>query len=381
MIYFDNAATTFPKPSPVYAAVNDYMRNIGVGAGRSAHRQSVAASRIMFDAREKLAALFGARNADRIIFTPSATESLNLAILGSIKQGETVVVSSLEHNSVMRPLRFLQNERQVKVEIVPCGPLGTFNLALWEKALEKRPAGVIVNHGSNVIGSIAPLNSIGALCRKYSTRFFVDAAQTAGLVPIDIEDAAIDFLAFSGHKNLYGIQGIGGLYIREGCEPRPLVFGGTGSRSESDEQPQFMPDKYESGTQNMPGIASLAAGVDHILKTGIAGIFNHGSNLSTTLLDGLHSLSRIHIYGPQTPAIMLPTISITIEGVDNAAVAQRLNDEFSIAVRVGLHCAPNAHRTIGTFPAGTIRVSAGYYNTEEEGEKLIAALAMICKNY
>lgn len=380
MIYFDNAATTFPKPPEVYAAVNDYMRTVGVGAGRSAHGQAVAASRIMFDTREKLAGLFGVRDAGRIVFTPSATESLNLAILGSVKHGETVVVSSLEHNSAMRPLRFLQNERQVKVEIVPCGPQGTFDLTLWEKALQKGPADVIVNHGSNVIGSIAPLNSIGALCRKHGARFFVDAAQTAGLVPIDVEESAIDFLAFSGHKNLYGIQGTGGLYIREGCDPQPLIFGGTGSRSESDEQPQFMPDRYESGTQNMPGIASLATGVDYVLKTGMADIYNHGSKLAGTLLDRLHLLPRIQIYGPQAPGKKLPTTSITIEGIDNATVAQRLNDEFSIAVRVGLHCAPNAHRTIGTFPGGTIRISLGYFNTEDESDKLIAALTEICKS-
>jgi selenocysteine lyase/cysteine desulfurase len=280
----------------------------------------------------------------------------------------------------MRPLRFLQNERQVKIEIVPCDSHGAFDLPLWEKTLQKRPKNVVVNHGSNIIGSIAPLKELGALCRKYGSRFFVDAAQTAGLVSIDVEDANIDFLAFSGHKNLYGLQGTGGLYIREGCDPPPLAFGGTGSRSESDEQPLFMPDRYESGTQNMPGIASLAAGTEFVMKTGSAAIFDHGSNLAGVLLDALCSISRIHVYGPRTPKNMLPTISITIEGIDNAAVAQRLNDEFSIAVRVGLHCAPVAHRTIGTFPSGTIRISLGYFNTEKDCAVLIAALIKICKS-
>lgn len=379
MLYFDNAATTFPKPVQVYTAVNDYMRTVGVGAGRSAHRQAVDASRTMFGTRERLAAIFGVRDACRLVFTASATESLNLAILGSVKPGDRIVVSSLEHNSVMRPLRFLQNERQAIVETIPCNQQGAFDLSLWESVLQKRPENVVVNHGSNVIGSIAPVKAIGGLCRKYGARFFVDAAQTAGLIPIDVEDANIDFLAFSGHKNLYGLQGTGGLYIREGCDPPPLKFGGTGSRSESDEQPLFLPDRYESGTQNLPGIASLAAGAEFVMKTGIAAIFDHGSKLAGALLNGLCSIARIHIYGPQTPENMLPTVSLTVEGLDNAAVAQRLNDEFSIAVRVGLHCAPVAHRTIGTFPNGTIRISLGFFNTEEECAVLIAALKKICK--
>jgi cysteine desulfurase / selenocysteine lyase len=378
-IYFDNAATTFPKPEQVYKAVNDYMHTIGVGAGRSAHRQAVAANGIMFDVRERLAAMFGARDGSRIIFTPGATASLNLALLGTVKPGELVAVSSLEHNAVMRPLRVLQDERQVKVEIIPCTPQGMFELPRWEKALQKRPKHVVVNHGSNVIGSIAPLSALGALCRKYGARFIVDAAQTAGLIPLDVEESAIDFLAFSGHKNLYGLQGTGGLYIRDGYDPQPLFFGGTGSRSESDEQPLFMPDRYESGTQNMPGIASLAAGTDYILKTGITSIFDHDSKLAGMLLDALRSIPKVRIYGPQTPGKMLPTISITLEGMDNAVVAQRLNDEYSIAVRVGLHCAPNAHRTIGTFPFGTIRISFGFFTTEEECKTLIAAVTKICK--
>lgn len=380
MLYFDNAATTFPKPPRVYDAVNDYMRNVGVGAGRSAHRQAVAASRTLFDARERCAEVFGVRDAGRIVFTANATESLNLAVLGSATPGRRIVISSMEHNSVMRPLRFLRNERRVEVEVVPCLPDGTFELSLWEEALRKRPETVVVNHGSNVTGSIAPLAAIGTLCRKFGARFIVDAAQTAGLVPLDVEEANIDFLCCSGHKNLYGIQGTGVLYIREGCGPQPLVFGGTGSRSESDEQPTFLPDRYESGTRNMPGIASLAAGAEFVLKTGVREIFDHGSRLAGALLDGLRSIPRIHIYGPQNPGAMLPTVSITIDGVDNGAVAQRLNDEFDIAVRVGLHCAPMAHRTIGTFPDGTVRLSTGYFNTEEECNVLLGALKEICRS-
>jgi len=380
MIYFDNAATTFPKPDPVYDAVNDFIRNVGVSAGRSAYNKSVAASRIMFEVREQLAGLFGIKDASRIVFTSGATESLNLALLGTLKRGDRVVTSSFEHNSVMRPLWFLREERGVQVETVFCGTDGSFDLAQWELALRKRPAGAIVNHGSNVIGTIAPVIEIGAMCKRYGVRFFVDAAQTAGIVPIDVEEAGIDFLAFSGHKNLYGIQGTGGLYIREGCDPLPLKFGGTGSLSELDQQPLFLPDRYESGTQNLPGIVSLGAGAAFVGQKGVSAIFDHGKNLAVPFLADLRQLSNMRIHGPENRDRVLPTISITIDGFDNGIVAQRLNDEYDIALRAGLHCAPEAHRTMGTFPEGTIRISFGYFTTAEECGKLFLALKKISRS-
>jgi len=235
---------------------------------------------------------------------------------------------------------------------------------------------VVVNHGSNVTGSIAPVEEIGRLCRACGSRFLIDAAQTAGLVPVDVEQCAADFLAFSGHKGLYGLQGTGGLYIREGADPSPLRFGGTGSNSESDEQPRFLPDRFESGTRNGPGIAALGAGVSFIMERGTGTVLKHGSALREALCDGLAMVPGARVHGPRAPA--LPTVSFTVEGYDGGTTAQRLSDEYDIAVRVGLHCAPLAHRAIGTFPQGTIRVSFSCFNTEKEVVAFCAALAGIC---
>ena len=378
MIYLDNATTSFPKPPQVYEAVDRFIRTIGASAGRSAHDHSLKADRLVFSVRELVAALFHVGDASRIIFTLNATEALNLALLGLVREGDSVVASSFEHNSVMRPLRFLQNERRVKVEIIPCGPAGEFDLVRWEAALQNRPRMAVVNHGSNVIGVIAPIEAIGALCRKYGVLFLVDSAQTAGIVPIEADRACIDLLAFSGHKGLLGIQGTGGLYIRKGIDPRPLKFGGTGSNSESDEQPLFMPDRYESGTQNVPGLAALRAGVAFVMEQGIGEIFSHESRLAGEFFREAQTIPRMRIHGPRTPQNMLPTISVTFDGLDNGIVAQRLNDEFGIAIRVGLQCAPMAHRTIGTFPKGTVRFSFGYFNTEEDAAQAVKALREIC---
>jgi cysteine desulfurase/selenocysteine lyase len=375
MIYLDNAATTFPKPPQVYDAVNDFIRDVGASAGRSAHKRAVQASRIIFSAREHLASLFNVTDAARIVFTQNATAGLNTILLGLIKPGDTVVTSSMEHNSVMRPLRRLEKTRGVRVEVIPCGKQGEFDLARWGAVLTDRPKIAIVNHGSNVIGAVAPVSDIGRLCRSNGVLFAVDAAQTAGVVPIDVNGMNIDLLAFSGHKGLFGLQGTGGLFMRTGCDPDPLMFGGTGSDSESDEQPPFMPDRYESGTQNGPGIAALDAGVAFVQEQGIGEIVRHGAELHAALLSALAELSRVRIYGPLNPGAMLPTVSIAIDGMDNGVAAQRLNDEYDIAVRVGLHCAPAAHRTMGTFPSGTIRVSLGYFNTREEIDALVSALS------
>lgn len=379
MIYLDNAATSFPKPPQVYDAANDYMRTVGASPGRSAHRRAVEAGRIVFTARERLAALINAPDASRLVFTLNATGALNLAILGSVTKGDRVVVSSLEHNSVMRPLRFLEKNRDVKLEIVPCDEQGQFDLRRWEAAIKQRPSLAVVNHGSNVIGAVAPLDEIGALCRKHGVFLLADAAQTVGLVPIDVKRTPIDFLAFSGHKGLYGLQGTGCLYIKEGLrrELLPLTFGGTGSNSESDEQPQFLPDCYESGTQNGPGIAALGAGVAFVMEQGITAIAGHGRGLAEGLVENLQAVKGVRLHGPVQGAV-LPTVSMTFAGKDSGTIAQRLNDEYDIAVRVGLHCAPLAHRTIGTFPGGTIRVSFGYFNTEKDVSALCHALSCIC---
>ncbi|MCU0608178.1 MAG: aminotransferase class V-fold PLP-dependent enzyme [Chitinispirillaceae bacterium] len=378
MLYLDNAATSFTKPKQVYEAMDRFMRTIGASAGRSAYKSAVAADRIVFDTRESLAKLFTIKDAARIVFTQNATDALNTALLGSIRPGQRVLVSSFEHNSVMRPLRFLRQERDISVEMVLPGTDGMFDLDKWEAALQTHADFVVVNHGSNITGAVAPLIALGALCKKYGAGFIVDAAQTAGAVPVNVDIMNINLLAFSGHKSLFGPQGTGGLYIREGLDTAPLRFGGTGSNSESDEQPLVFPDRFESGTQNGPGIAGLGAGVSFVLETGIDKIAAHGEQLVKELVSELNRFSRIRIYGRPHSSPSLPTVSICIDGLDNGIVARRLNDEFDIAVRSGLHCAPDAHKTQGTFPSGTLRLSFAYFNTEQDINKLILALKKIC---
>lgn len=376
-IYCDNAATTFPKPPSVTDAVIDFMRNIGASPGRSAHRLAVDAGRSVFIVREKIAALFNVNDPSRIIFTANATEALNLGLLGLLSAGDRAAATGMEHNSVMRPLGFLARERGVDVSIMPCDKNGAIDIDGFERIVKAGVKLVVVNHGSNVCGTIAPLRRLGAIARAQGAIFMVDAAQTAGSADIDVQSMNIDILVFSGHKGLYGPAGTGGLYIRDGLPVKPLKYGGTGSDSVSDKQPDFCPDKYESGTLNGPGIAGLGAGIDFINSQGLESVRNHGAKLSGYFLEKLSRIDGIRIAGPCDPENMLPTISITVNSLDQGIVARRLNDEFGICVRMGLHCAPNAHRTLGTFPHGTIRFSFSLFNTLEDIDTIIHALTTI----
>jgi cysteine desulfurase family protein len=373
-LYCDNAATTFPKPQAVLDAVLDFMQNKGASPGRSAHHLALKAGREIFIVREKLAKLFGAPDPSRIIFTSNATEALNLGILGLLSGGDRVAVTGMEHNSVMRPLGFLARERGVNVSIIPCDKNGSLDIDEFERTIKTGVKLVVVNHGSNVCGAIAPLPLLGAITRAHGTTFMVDAAQTAGSVPIDVKLMNIDMLAFSGHKGLYGPAGTGGLYIRNGLNVMPLKYGGTGSDSISGKQPDFCPDKYESGTLNGPGIAGLGAGIDFISQKGLDAVRLHGAELAGYFLDKLRNMDGLAVIGSCGPKNMLPTISITLKNVDQGIIARRLNDEFGICIRMGLHCAPNAHRTLGTFPQGTIRFSFGIFNTLEDLDIIINAL-------
>ncbi len=377
MIYCDNAATSFPKPEEVYDAVSGFLRDVGASPGRSAHAPAVAASRIVFDTREKLASLFNIFDSERIVFTANATEGLNCALNGLLRSGDTVVTTSMEHNSVMRPLRNLADTRGVVVKVVPSRNDGTVDLPAWESALRDRPNLAVVNHASNITGAVVPVGRIGAAARKYHVKLLVDAAQSAGALPIDVREMKIDLLACSGHKSLYGPQGTGMLYVGKEVDLVPLKFGGTGSRSDSDEQPAFMPDRFESGTLNGPGIAGLGAGVAFVLHTGIEAIREHGRRMSAALLDTIGRIDGVTCYGPPDPAQRLPTLSITVDGRDNGTVARLLDEQYGICTRMGLHCAPNAHRTIGTFPEGTVRISPGLFSSREDIEHVARALKEI----
>ena len=380
IIYFDNAATSWPKPPEIIAAMQNYMQNIGGSPGRSGHRLSIEAARIVFDTRDKLAQLFNIPDALRIVLTKNATESLNIAIFGFLKPGDHAITSSMEHNSVMRPLRALE-AKGVEITVIPCNQEGLIDPAQIAAAIQKNTKAIFITHASNVTGTVLPVSEIGRIARDYGLTLCVDAAQTAGSYPIDVLDMNIDLLAFTGHKSLLGPSGTGGLYIREGVEKNiePLCVGGTGSRSEMETQPDFMPDRYEAGTPNTAGIAGLQVGVEYVLSKGIGEIKSKEENLTKMFIEGIKNLPGIILYGQTSVERRIPVVSFNIARMDPAAVALELDERFKIMSRSGLQCAPAAHKTIGTFPAGTVRLSFSYFNTREQIIQSIEALEQISK--
>lgn len=376
MIYFDNAATSFPKPSQVLDAIHHFLTHVGASPGRSGHRLSVEASRIVYDAREALAQLFNIKDPLRIVFGHNVTEALNLALKGLLRPGDHVITSSMEHNSVMRPLRSLERQG-VRVSVIPCSPQGFLDPADVKKAIGLDTRLIVLNHASNVTGTFLPVPEVGRIARQHDLLLLVDAAQTAGSCPIDVEADSIDLLAFPGHKNLLGPTGTGGLYIGSRVsveEFEPLTQGGTGSHSEFEQQPDFLPDKYESGTSNAVGLAGLGAGVRFVLETGVHRIRRHEMELTQHLLEGLASIQNVTVYGPQDASLQVATISFNIGGIEPSEVGLRLDEEYGIMCRPGLHCAPSAHKTIGTFPRGTVRLALGVFSTKEEVAKAIEAV-------
>jgi cysteine desulfurase family protein len=380
VIYFDNAATSWPKPPQTIAAMLNYMQNIGGSPGRSGHSLSIEAARIVFDAREKLALLFNVSDPLRIVLTKNATEALNIAIFGFLKPGDHVITSGMEHNSVMRPLRAMET-RGVGITIIPCDRKGLVDPAQIVSAIKKNTKAIFITHASNVTGTVMPVADIGRIAREHGLILCVDAAQTAGCYPLDVEAMNIDLLAFTGHKSLSGPSGTGGLYIREGLEKsiEPICVGGTGSRSEVEKQPDFMPDRYEAGTPNTVGIAGLLAGVNFILSEGIDHIQSKEASLVKTFIEGISDLPEIILYGQTSFDRRIPVVSFNVAGVDPGAVALELDERFNIMSRSGLHCAPSAHKTIGTYPSGTVRFSFSYFNTQEQVAKAIETVRKISK--
>ena len=379
LIYFDNAATSWPKPPKVISAMVHFMEEVGANPGRSAHRLSVEASRIIYETREALAQLFNIADPLRIAFSLNGTESLNLALYGILRPGDHVITSSMEHNSVMRPLRALEREG-VEVTVVPSSPEGFLDPADLEKAIKPNTKLIVLNHASNVVGTILPIAEAGEIARRHGLLLLVDAAQTAGAYPIDVEADKVDLLAFTGHKSLYGPMGTGGLYIGERVnleEFEPLKRGGTGSRSELEEQPDFLPDMCESGTLNAVGLAGLGAGVRFVLEQGVDEIRRHEVELAQKLIMGLLVIPGVTVYGGHDAERQTATVSLNIEGLEPSEVGLRLDEEYGILCRVGLHCAPAAHKTIGTFPRGTVRFGLGYFNTLEEVERAVEAVEQV----
>jgi cysteine desulfurase family protein len=376
--YLDNAASTWPKPRQVTQAVERVLVEAAANPGRSGHSLSIEAARTIADARQEVASLFAIRDPLRVVFTKNATEALNIVIAGLLRPGDHVITSGMEHNSVMRPLHAAQ-DRGVDLSVIGCSSIGELDPEEVKKAIKPGTKLIILTHASNVTGTIMPVSDIGALAKENGIVFCVDAAQTAGCLPIDVEVMNINLLAFTGHKSLYGPQGTGGLYIREGLEEliRPLMAGGTGSASELEEQPAFMPDKYESGTPNTPGIAGLLAGVRFIRENGIDSIRAHELDLVAELRTELASIPGVHVHGPENPQQTIAVVSFTIDGMSPSEVAFRLDDEFAIMVRSGLHCAPSAHKTINTFPQGTVRLSPGWFTTHEDVGRVVHAVSQI----
>ncbi len=379
MPYFDNAATTFPKPESVYRAMDHFFRNGAGNPGRGAHRLSLAASQVVDETRALLAQLFHAPDPNRIIFAGNTTDALNMALHGTLQAGDHVVTTTMEHNAVVRPLRALEKQG-VGVTRVRCAPDGSLAPEQIWSALRPETRLVVMIHASNVTGTILPVEAIGARVHERGALFVVDAAQTAGVLPIDVQAMHIDLLAFPGHKGLFGPPGTGGLVIGEHVKLRPIRQGGTGTRSEEEEQPTMLPEGFETGTLNSVGIAGLGAGVRFILEQGTERIRAHETRLVQILLDGLRTIPGLTIYG-RTDASPVGVVSIRLEHWEPMDVGVALDQEFDIAVRTGLHCAPLAHRTIGTFPTGTVRLAPGFFTTVQEVERVIEALRCLASQW
>jgi len=382
MIYLDNAATSYPKPKEVGQAMMYFLEKVGASPGRSGHRLSIESGRILYQTRENLAELFNVDDPLRIIFTLNVTEAINLALKGLLRPGDQVITSSMEHNSVMRPLRELE-KREVEVKVVPCSPQGVLYPVDIERAIKKNTKLIVLNHGSNVIGSLLPITVVGEIAKRHDILLLVDTAQTAGCYPLDIRKDNIDLLAFTGHKALYGPPGTGGLVIGERVDTKeliPLKVGGTGSHSEFEEQPGFLPDRYESGTPNTVGLAGLNAGISFIFKEGISKIHQYELSLSQKLIAGLKEIPGVIVYGEEQVKDQVAVISFNIKDQLPSEVGLRLDEEYDIMCRVGLHCSPATHKTIGTFPRGTVRFSMSWFNTLEEVDQAIMAIRDIAKS-
>jgi cysteine desulfurase family protein len=380
-IYADHAATTFPRPPEVAGAVSDYLVQVGCNPGRGGYRRSLDAARLVYEARQTLSALFNVPRPEQVVFAPNVTYALNLIFKGLLRAGDHVLISSMEHNAVVRPLARLKDERKIVVETLPCKHDGTLDPLQVKRALRRETRLVVMMHASNVTGTILPVCEIGELLIGSDVLYAIDAAQTAGCERLNFKELNCDYLAFTGHKGLLGPPGTGGLCLSERAAglTLPLVEGGTGSRSDEEAQPEILPDKYESGTQNVPGVAGLAAGVRLVAAAGEQNIALQKQELTAVFLEGLAALPGVTVYGTKRPEKMTAVVSLNIAGFDNGDLSFILDQCFGIMTRSGLHCAPLAHRTIGTFPQGTLRFSFGFGNTLADVEHILNALREIVR--
>ena len=380
-IYLDNASTTFPKAPTVATAMSDYITNRGININRGSYALAYDVEDIIYTTRQRLHPLFNGHDPAHVIFTQNVTMSLNMVIKGLLKAGDHVLVSSMEHNAVMRPLTQLL-DKGITFDTIPCDSTGSIQMDSIEPLIRPNTVALIINHASNVCGTIQPLESIGPICKAHNLQFIVDAAQTAGVIPIDVKACHIDALCFTGHKGLLGPQGIGGIILTKEMAQTltPLIAGGTGSFSHLETMPTHMPDAFEAGTLNLPGIIGLNEGLAYIESQGMENIHNHELALTQSFLEGLQSIDGINIVGKQNIQDRTAVVSITIDGMDPANIAYELESTYHIMTRVGLHCAPRAHQTLGTYPEGTVRFSFGYANTHKDVESALSALNTIVKS-
>ena len=380
-IYLDNASTSFPKAPTVATAMSDYITNRGININRGSYALAYDVEDIIYTTRQRLHPLFNGHDPAHVIFTQNVTMSLNMVIKGLLKAGDHVLVSSMEHNAVMRPLTQLL-DKGITFDTIPCDSTGSIQMDSIEPLIRPNTVALIINHASNVCGTIQPLESIGPICKAHNLQFIVDAAQTAGVISIDVKACHIDALCFTGHKGLLGPQGIGGIILTKEMAQNltPLIAGGTGSFSHLETMPTHMPDAFESGTLNLPGIIGLNEGLAYIESQGMENIHNHELALTQAFLEGLQSIDGINIVGKQNIQDRTAVVSITIDGMDPANIAYELESTYHIMTRVGLHCAPRAHQTLRTYPEGTVRFSFGYANTHKDVESALSALNTIVKS-
>ncbi len=380
-VYLDHAATSWPKPPVVLEAIQDFFENAGGNTGRSGHRRSIASSRAVSLARERLADLLGAGSPDEVIFTKNATEGLNVAICGLAVDGGRIVTTSLEHNSVMRPLRELELRGRCSVEVVHTdGNSGEIDLDEWGERLRAgRPCLAVATHASNVTGVLLPLAAMAAIAAEAEVPLVVDASQSAGHIPLSLSAMGAAAVAMPGHKGLLGPSGTGLLYLAPGTEVEPLIRGGTGSQSELEYQPDFAPDRYESGTLNAMGIVGLGAAAEHLREAGLDRVHAHATVLGRRLRDALAGVEGVTMHGPADPGDGVGIVSVNVQGVPCATAARLLDDEWGVMTRAGLHCSPAAHRSLGTAPEGTIRISWGFDTSESDIDVAVEALRAICE--
>lgn len=375
-VYLDNAATSWPKPEAVYLAVERFMREVGATPGRGGHWREEEAARVADETRAALAQLFNASDPAGIAFTMNATQAINMALKGILHPGDHIITSSIEHNAVWRPLKALER-RGVAVAAVPCAPDGALDPAAIIAAIQPGTRLIALLHASNVLGTILPVAAVGAIARAHGILFLVDAAQTAGAYPIDMESMYIDLLAVPGHKGLHGPHGTGALIVRPGVQLETWIEGGSGIESSSETMPDALPLRLEAGTQNAAGIAGLLAGVRFVLEQGVERIRQHELALTAALIDALRGVSGLRVLGPADLARRTAVVSVTVAGYVHEQLAAVLDEVFDVSTRAGLHCAPQAHRVAGSLETGALRLSPGYFNTPSDIEYAAESLRSI----